>query len=159
MKISCTSIREFHKGGTYMNQYEKEQQIIEWLQEYTSIKASIKYLNESVEDIAEAGMGICYDKEKISPTYKFSSGTENAVIRMEKADITNRIKSMCNIVKAIDNALTSLTETEKIVITNRCIKRQYYYQFCYQIGASERTAKRIKKDALKKMVIVIFGKE
>ena len=142
-----------------MNLYEKEQQIIRWLKEYDYIKASIVYLNESIEDIVEAGMGIQYDKDVISKTNNFSSVVENAVIKMDKDDITNTIKVNKNIITAIDAGLNKLNEIEKIVITNSCVKGQYYYQFIHMIRVSERTAKRIKKEGLKKLVIVIFGKE
>lgn len=142
-----------------MTNYEKEQQIIEWLEYYNAYKASIENFKTLIEDVAEEGMGIDYSKDKIGPTNKFNSITENAVIRLDKYDIQNKIKSMSNIINSVDKALNSLLDAEREVIINRCMKGMYYYQFCYKIGASERTAKRIKKEALKKMVIVIFGKE
>lgn len=142
-----------------MTEYEKEQQIVEWLQDYEPMKIGIDNLRETVKDISEENMGIDYSKDKIGPTNKFHSITENAVVKIDKLDIEHKIKVMSNIVNNINKALSSLTDIEKSVIINRCVKGQYYYQFCYKIGSSERTAKRIKKEALKKMVIVIFGKE
>ena len=142
-----------------MNLYEKEMQIIEWLKEYDVIKASISYWNESIDDICEAGMGVNYAKDVISKTNKLSSVVENAVIVMDKENITHKIKTMKNIIKAIDVGLNNLDETEKIVIMNRCVKAQYYYQFIGEICVSERTAKRIKKEALQKLIIIIFGIE
>lgn len=142
-----------------MNYYEKQFQVIEWLKDYEAYKAGIENLKQIIDDIAEEGMGLTYDKEPVSPTNKFSSITENAVIKIDKHDIEHRIKVMENIVNAIDKALKSLTDIEREVIINRCMKSQYYYQFCYKVGCSERTARRIKKNALKKMVIVIFGEK
>lgn len=142
-----------------MNEYQKEQQIVEWLQDYEAYKIGIENLNEIVEDIAEEGMGINYDKDPSGPTNKFNSIVENAAIRLSRFDIAHRVKVMTNIVNNVDKALSSLTEIEKTVIINRCMKNQYYYQFCYKICVSERTAKRIKKEALRKMSIVVFGKE
>lgn len=142
-----------------MTNYEKEQQIIRWLREYKAYKCSIENLNQLVIDIAEEGMGIDYSRDKIGQTNKFSSDVENKVIKLEKYDVERRIKSMSNVVNAIDKAMESLTDIEKQVITNRCINGLYFYQFCYQINVSERTTKRIKKEALKKMSIVIFGIE
>lgn len=140
-----------------MNLYEKEMQIIQWLKEYIYIKASITYLNESIEDIVEAGMGIDYGKDVISKTNKLSSVVENAVIVMDKEDITHKIKAMKNIIKAIDVGLNNLDTTEKTVIMSRCVHGQYYYQFTNKICVSERTAKRIKREALRKMSVIIFG--
>jgi RinA family phage transcriptional activator len=142
-----------------VNNYEKERQIVEWLEDYNAYKAGIENLNEIVDDIAEAGMGIAYDKDPSGKTNKFSSVTENAAIELSKHNIHHRLKIMNNIVSMIDKALASLTDTEREIIINRCIKRQYYYQFCYKICVGERTARRIKKEALHKMIIVIFGKE
>lgn len=142
-----------------MNEYEKKHQIEEWLQDYEAYKAGIDNLNEIIEDIAESNMGISYDKDPSGPTNKFNSTVENAAIKIDKYDIQHKIKVMTNIVNAIDRAFTSLTDVEKTIIKNRCMRGQYYYQFCYQIGTSERTARRIKKEALRKMSIVIFGKE
>ena len=142
-----------------MNQYAEEQQIAEWLQDYGAYKAGIENLKITIEDVAEEGMGINYDKDPSGPTNKFNSIVENASIKIDKLNIEHRIKVMTNIINKIDKALSSLNDIEKEVITNRCIKGFYYYQFCYKIGASERTAKRIKKEALKKMVIAIFGVE
>jgi len=142
-----------------MNLFEKEQQIIQWLREYEYLKMSIQYLNESIEDIAEAGMGLAYDKDQISKTNKFSSVVETAAIKIDKLNITTRIKTMTNVIHAIDVALKNLDEDERTVLASRCIEGQYYYQFCYKIHCSERTARRIKRIALNKMVIFIFGIE
>lgn len=142
-----------------MNEYEKRHKIEEWLEDYNSMKSRVEFLNEYIEDLAEAGMGISYDKDTVSPTNAFNSNVENAVIKMDRVDILGEIKRTQNTLNAIDKALASLTDIERTVIENRCVNGQYYYQFCYKIGASERTARRIKKEALKKMSIVIFGKE
>lgn len=140
-----------------MNTYEKELQIISWLKNYKFLQASIKYLQETIEDIAGANMGIVYDKGVVSKTNKLNSVVENAVIQMDELDITNRIKSLTNTIRAIDGALSALSEVEKAVIINRCMKGQYYYQFIGDIGYSERTAHTIKRNAIKRMVEFIFG--
>jgi hypothetical protein len=142
-----------------MTKYQKQQQIIEWLKEYEALQAGIDNLKQTIDDIAEEGMGINYDKDPAGPTNKFNSIVENAAVKIDKLNIGHRIRVMQNIVNNIDKALAILTDIEKNVIVNRCVKGKYYYQFCYEICVSERTAKRIKKEALNKMVIVIFGKE
>lgn len=162
MPLKAYARRFGRQGGdeiSLMNYYEKQFQVIEWLKDYEAYKAGIENLKQAINDIAEEGMGLTYDKERVSPTNKFSSITENAVIKIDKQGIDRRIKTMTNVVNAIDKALKSLTDAEREIIINRCMKSRYYYQFCYKIGCSERTARRIKRDALKKMVIVIFGEE
>jgi len=142
-----------------MTEYQSKQQIVEWLKEYEAIKAGIENLEQTIEDIAQSDMAVNYDKEPTGKNNKFNSIVESAVVKIDKLDIKRRIEAMKNIVNNIDRALSILTDTERFIIEHRCIKSQYYYQFCYQINVSERTAKRIKKEALRKMSIVIFGKE
>lgn len=142
-----------------LTEYQKEQQIVEWLKEYEAMKAGIENLKKTIDDIAEGDMGVSYDKDPSGPTNKFNSTVENAVIKIDKLNIKHRIKVMQNIVNNVDRALESLMEIEREVVINRCMKGRYYYQFCYKINVSERTARRIKKEALRKMIIVIFGKE
>lgn len=140
-----------------MTQYEQETQIIKWLRNYEAYKCGIENLNELVEDIADEGMGIDYSKDQLSPSHAFSSTVENKVLKLEKLHVTDKIKTMTNTVHSLDRALSSLTDIEKAVVVNRYIKGLYYYQFCYKVCVSERTAKRIRKSALIKMGIVIFG--
>lgn len=142
-----------------MNCNDKKLQIECWLREYNSFKAGIDNLNQIVSDIAEENMGINYDKDPSGPTYKFNSVVENAVVKVDKFNIKHRIKAMTNIVNNIDRALESLTEVKREIIINRCIKGLYYYQFCYKLRLSERTIRRLKREALQEMSIVIFGIE
>lgn len=140
-----------------MNQSENEYQIIKWLKNYEAYKEGISNLNELIEDVCESNFGIDYSKDSLSPSHAFSSDVENKVIQLEKLDITSKVKSMSNVIHSLDRALNCLTDREREVIVSRYIKGLYYYQFCYKIYVSEITAKRIRKAALKKMAIVIFG--
>lgn len=135
---------------------EQEQLVQKWLKEYEGMKVNIDYLKESMEDIIEAGMGVDTTRDCVQ-TSGINSVTENAVIQIGELNITHRIKSLTNIINAIDGALSSLSEVERVVIINRCKKGRYYYQFVHKICYSERTAKRIKINAIKKMVSFIFG--
>jgi RinA family phage transcriptional activator len=141
-----------------MSEQEKHKQIEEWLRDYESIKGGIENLQLAIEDIAEEGMGVDTTKDCIQKSNSFSSVTENAAIKIYNADISRSIKTMTNIVNSIDRALNCLTDIERSVVVNRCIDRMYYYQLCGSICVSERTARRIKKEAIRKMAIVLFGK-
>jgi len=148
-----------YKEAIKLDLFQKQQQIIKWLKEYNCIKSSILYLNESIEDIVEAGMGVQYDKDVISKTNNFTSTVENAVIQMDKQDLTNTIKRMKNIIKAIDTGMKVLSDQEQEVIKKSCVENMYYYQFINGMAISTNTAKRLKKRALEKLALVIFGKE
>ena len=123
------------------------------------MKASIIYLNETITDIIEAGFGVDTTKDVVSKTNKLSSIVENSVCQIDKQNLTHKIKVMKNIIKGIDIGLDNLTDIEKSIIVHRYIKNEYYYQFIGQICVSERTARRIKKEALFKMSFIIYGKE
>ena len=124
---------------------ENEEKLIQMLKSYDYFKASIKFLEENIIDIIESGMGINYEKEKLSKTNKFSSVIEVSVIQMDKLYIPEKLKSMKNTIKSIDAAMAVLNDIERLIVEHRCIKKEYYYQFCYKICVSERTAKRLRK--------------
>jgi len=135
-----------------------ENKVLEMLRQYKYVKASITYLEETIIDISEAGLGISYSNDVISKTNKINSTVEIAVIKIDKQDINQKIKSMKNTILSIDAALAALSEVERIIIINRFIEKKHYYEFIHTVFMCERTAKRIKKQALKKMVIIVFGK-
>ena len=104
-------------------------------------------------------MGIQYDKDVISKTNNFTSTVENSVIQIDKEDLTNTIKRMSNIIKAVDTGLKTLCDNERLVIENSFIKNLCYYEFIGDLNISDSTAKRYKKEGLKNLALVIFGKE
>lgn len=136
---------------------KNEMDLIQMLRNYNNFKSSIGYLKENIIDIIETGLGVNYSKAKISKTNKFNSAIEIAIIQIDKLKIYENIKRMENTINAIDKSMIDLTDIEKTIIVNRCINNQYYYEFCYKVCVSERTAKRIRKQALQKMSTVIFG--
>lgn len=142
-----------------MTNYDKEQTIIEWLREYEAYKAGIENLRNMITDIAEEGMGISYDRDSAATTNKFNSIVENAVLKIDRLNIEQKIKSMTKILNTLDRALESLTAIKREIIINRCMKGQYYYQFCHKLSISERSARRLKKEALQELAIAIFGAE
>jgi len=138
-----------------MNEFEKRKQVEEWLRDYKSIKASIKNLKEEYKLLEDTISAIDPSREALSKTNKFNSEVENVLIKLNALE--DKIKRMENLINKIDSALNTLNSTEREVIKNRCIENKYYYQFTHLIYVSERTAKRIKQEALRKMVIAIFG--
>ncbi|KYH35847.1 hypothetical protein CLTEP_02400 [Clostridium tepidiprofundi DSM 19306] len=138
-----------------MNEFKKRKQVEEWLRDYKSIKASIKNLKEEYKLLQDTSSAIDVSKEVVSKTNKFNSEVENTIIKLN--ELENRIKRMEHLINKIDRALNTLNDTEREIVINRCIENKYYYQFTHLIYVSERTAKRIKQEALRKMVIVMFG--
>ena len=104
---------------------ENEEKLIQMLKSYDYFKASIKFLEENIIDIIESGMGINYEKEKLSKTNKFSSVIEVSVIQMDKLYIPEKLKSMKNTIKSIDAAMAVLNDIERLIVEHRCIKKEY----------------------------------
>lgn len=132
-----------------------EKQIEDWLHDYNYIKAFIQELENEAVNKGTEGMGIDYSKDRLCKTYKFNSIIENAVINSEKA--FEILEGNKNLIKKLDAALGSLNDIEYKVIRNRCIDNKYYYLFTHEIGLSERSCRRIKKEAVKNMRKAIFG--
>lgn len=136
----------------------KEQQVKEiekWLTHYKVIKAGIENLKEEYKLVEDCGRGIDTSQESTSKTYKFNSEVENTAIKL--CLMKKRIKHMENKINKIDKALEALSELEREIIKERYIENKYYYQFTYKLYKSERQCKRIRKKALEKMCIAIWG--
>lgn len=136
---------------------KNERTVIRWLQEYQSIKLNIEFLKEGISDIILAGFGNDTSKEFTSKTNKTSSVVENAYLQLHEGDLTGRINQLQSTVNAIDCAMFTLSDIEKLVIINSVMKGKFYYQYIHSIGVCERSAKKYKRVALGKMVKFIFG--
>lgn len=136
----------------------KEQQVKEiekWLTHYKVIKAGIENLKEEYKLVEDCGRGIDTSQESTSKTYKFNSEVENTAIKL--CLMKKRIKHMENKINKIDKALEALSELEREIIKERYIENKYYYQFTYKLYKSESHCKKIRKKAIEKMIIAIFG--
>lgn len=137
----------------YIKEVEK------WLYNYNTFKTAIEnlkimYLEKEKE--LEDGRPIQYDKERLSKTNSFSSETEKKAI--ELATIKGRIEIMENKVKIIDNALNALNETEKKIIDLRYFKGEQWWKIAYSVAFSERWCKEIRRNAVKKIALSMFGR-
>jgi len=132
-----------------------ERQIENWLHDYNSIIAFVQGLQSEIDDKATDSMGVVYDKDQLSKTYKFSSVVENAVISNEK--LYEMLEGNKNLLEKLNRALESLNNTERKIVMYRCVEGKYYYMFTNEVHFSERTCRRIKREAIIKMRKAIFG--
>ncbi|KZL93803.1 sigma-70 family RNA polymerase sigma factor [Clostridium magnum] len=83
---------------------------------------------------------------------------ENTKVSVSKKEmLKSRIKHMETKMKQIDRALEILPDIEQKVIDNFYIKDKCYFQFCSELSVSERTCQRIKRRALNKIIISVYG--
>lgn len=118
------------------------------------MKKDIELLKE------ECGVGsIETDSISTSKTYKISSISEDtALSNVEKIEYLERsITKLENRLKRIDRTLEGLTEEERSILTSRYIEGKQWWVVAYKIGYSERHCKRLRTEAIEKMVIGIFG--
>ena len=130
------------------------------LREYKFIKAEITELKLKLQELnEEIGVsGMSYG-ERSSQTYKITSSTEDAAIRIaEVSEKYNKIIKEKGIeVTRIENALSILKEKER-----QCIEYRYIYEHelptvCYKVDRSMTTVKKYISDGLKKMDKLING--
>lgn len=127
-----------------------------WLYNYNTIKAGIENLKMLYETKStEIGSGLDTTKEHISPTYAFSSETEN--IAIDIIVMQQRIEHMETKIKVIDTALLGLNNTERTIVEMKYFEGCRWYQIAYKVGYEERQCRRIKNIVLEKLKISIFG--
>lgn len=141
------------------DKYYKETEYL--LYNYEMFKISIENLKEKIEFLKqEDGLkGIDYNKDKISPTYKFTSIVEDTVLSLsEKIHyLEHSIRRMQSKIEAIDRALEGLTKTEKDIIEKRYFEGKPWYVIAYELNYNERWCKELRRRAISKIAIGIYG--
>ncbi|OZV10776.1 hypothetical protein CIW83_18325 [Tissierella sp. P1] len=139
--------------------YYKETEYL--LYNYKMFEISIENMEQEIEYLEkEDGMtGISYDGISTSPTHKFSSITEDAALsNSEKIQFLQRnIERNRRQLEKIDRAMMGLSEVERIILEQKYIEGKQWWQVAHKAGYSERQCRNIRKDAINKMIIGIFG--
>lgn len=143
-----------------MNKYKE---IEKMLYDYKMLKISITNLEKDIEFLEdEDGVsGIEYEETKVSPTNAFSSIVENVMLsKTEKEEyLTRLIERNKRKLESIDNAVEGLTDIQRTVIKQKYFEGQQWWQVAGEIGYSESTVKRHRKEAIKSLIIGVYGKD
>lgn len=141
------------------NSYERT---IHLLSNYNATKAHIDKLKRDIENIDYIGVSASSTEEPGSKTNKFHSIVENEVISREKfiEKITKEIKKLELEVKNIDEAYKILNDKEKKIIKLKYFETNdnEWFKIAWRVGYSESHCKFIRRQAIKKMSKVIYGK-
>lgn len=141
-----------------MNKYSKVEEL---LRKYKMININIQNMTAEIEFLGkEDGMvGISYDGIRVSETNEFRSATENiAIANMEKIHYLERLIEKAKLeIESIDRALEGLEEREKTVIIERYINSKQWWQVSGVVFLGERQCKRIRSEAIKKIVTGMYG--
>lgn len=134
--------------------FDKINDVESWLANYKSIIVSIENLKEELRVAREYNITAA-TTEGGSKTNKFNSSVENSIQRAE--ELQNKIIFMENKISQINRALGSLSEIEREIINNFYIEGKRYFEFTHKVYKAERTCKDIKKRALNKIIVAMFG--
>ena len=141
------------------NSYYKSTESL--LYNYNMLKVSIENMKLEIEETEknDGTTGIKYDGVQTSPTFKFSSQTEDTSIRnIETIDLLKkRIEITENKIERVDNAIEALNGTEKDVIIKRYLEGKQWYIVAYEVNYNERWCKELRKRAIEKIAIGLYG--
>ena len=141
------------------NSYYKSTESL--LYNYNMLKVSIENMKLEIEETEknDGATGIKYDGVQTSPTFKFSSQTEDTSIRnIETIDLLKkRIEITENKIKRVDNAIEALNGAEKNVIIKRYLEGKQWYIVAYEVNYNERWCKELRKRAIEKIAIGLYG--
>lgn len=135
--------------------FDEINEVESWLYTYKSVKAAIGNLKLESDSDNLCVVSSADPSKEGAKTNKFNSVVENTITKNEM--LKDRIKHMEIKMKQLDNALESLNEDEANVIRLFYIDGKRYYEISPVIRNSESTCKRIRRRAIKKIVIAMFG--
>jgi DNA-directed RNA polymerase specialized sigma subunit len=133
-----------------------------FLYNYNSLKASIENMKQEIDEMDYREISaIDYEKEPVSETYAFHSATEEAAIYAadKKSLLEQRIKTTEGKLERIDRAIEALNDTERQIITERYINGKQWWQVAYSVKFNERWCKEIRRRAVEKIAIGLFGEK
>lgn len=146
---------------TKEHNYYKETEYL--LYNYKMFLISIENMKRDIELLKEeCGVsGVNTEGINTSKTYKISSISENtALANIEKIEyLESRIASTMEKIEKVDRTLEGLTEEERKVLVNRYIEGRQWWKVAYNVGYSERHCKRIRNEAMEKMIIGLHGEK
>ena len=147
------------RGGAMVNYYKATEK---FLYNYNSLKASIENMKQEIEELDYREISaVNYEKEPTGKTYAFHSITEEAGIRAaeKKKLLEKRIKATQSKLERIDRAIKALNDTERQIITERYINGKQWWQVAYEIKYSEKWCKELRRRAVQKVTIGLFGED
>lgn len=142
-----------------MNYYKATEN---FLYNYNSLKASIQNMKQEIKEIDHHSISaINYEKEPTSETHKFYSDTEEKAIRAieRKEQLKLNILITESKLKRIDRAIDALNDNEKQVIYERYIKGRQWWEVAYKVKYNERWCKELRRRAINKIAIGLYGEK
>lgn len=141
-----------------MDKYTKVEKL---LSNYKMYKISIENLEIEIEYLKEedGSKGIGYDNINTSPTNKTSDIVADTVLSVsEKIHyLEKRIEGNKRKIESIDKAMEGLEDIENQVLVEKYINSKQWWQVASTVRFSESWCKQIRKRAIDKLIIGIYG--
>lgn len=141
------------------NKYYKETEYL--LYNYNMFKIAIENMEKQIEYFKkeDGSKGINYNGVSISPTFKFVSDTEDtALSNIEKIQyLEQQIDGIKSKLDRVDRALEGLTRIERQIMQEKYMEGKQWYIVAYNASYSERHCRNLRKNAIEKIAIGIFG--
>lgn len=147
------------KGGITIGKYKKIERL---LYNYKMLKINIENMEQEIDYIQNncGTTGVNYDGVSTSPTFKINSATEDtALSNIEKIQqLQDMIKKATLEINSVDRALEGLEEVERTILIEKYINAKQWWQVSGVVYLGERQCRNIRKAAIEKMIIGIYGK-
>ena len=130
-----------------------------FLYNYNSLKASIKNIWQELEEIDYREISAVDLQYEPVATNAIHQPTEEAAVRVAdlKTHLEQRIKITESKLERIDRAIEALNPTERQIIEQRYKNGKQWWEIAYEVKFNERWCKEIRRRAVNKIAIGLFG--
>lgn len=128
--------------------------VINKLRGYKELKADVKSIEFSIEEIEEeVGLSGLSTEEKTGKTYKITNTTENQALHIieKKEELLVKKSRKEREIKRIENALTVLNDDEREVLALAHIEQKKWCYICVKFDRSYARLKQLEGNALEKL--------
>lgn len=141
---------------------DKYTRVENMLYNYKMYKISIENMEEEINALQEeCGVGGIDFGSPSGNTNKVSSITENTALSRSERIAYNRhqIERIERELSVIDRTIEQLTDLEKTIIIERYINSKQWWEVASIVCYSERWCKDLRKRAVNKLVVGIYGEK
>lgn len=103
--------------------------------------------------------GINYEKVGGNNNISDITGDKAVKLMQKRQELELKIARKKNEIEHIEGVLSKLTETERKIITMWYIEYKPHWKIAQEVGYSVSQVKRIKKDAIEKIMVGLYGDE
>ncbi len=124
-------------------------------------KIYLIYLEKALEllELEYEISGINYEKVGENNNISDITGEKAVKLIQKRQELELKIARKKNEIEHIEGVLSKLTETERTVITMWYIEYKPHWKIAQEVGYSVSQVKRIKKDAIEKIIVGLYGDE